>query len=100
MSRWIISKLYGKEQNVMDVRTRRDIQLVIDTMGYLAELENQDSMLVIECGQHMLADILSNDTLEPIETYIHRYCDVIDGPNDPHNAAYHATQILLHFAGS
>jgi len=50
-------------------------------MGYLAELSGQDLMLVVECGQHMLTDIESNDMLDPIASYLRRYCDVMDNPD-------------------
>lgn len=79
----------------MDTRTRRDIALVNETMGYLANLPGQDSMLVIECGQHMLFDLLGNDTLDPIGSYVKEYCDVIDGPEDADRIEM---QILLNYA--
>lgn len=79
----------------MDTRTRRDIALVNETMGFLANLPGQDSMFVIECGQHMLADLLGNDTLDPIINYVKRYCDVSDGPED---AARFEMKILLNYA--
>lgn len=81
----------------MDTRTRRDIQLVNDTMGYLSDLPGQDLMLVIECGQNMLADLLGNDHIDSLVDYIKRYCDVIDNAED---AERHETRILLKYAGS
>jgi len=82
----------------MDIRTRRDIALVNATMGYLANLQGQDLMLVIECGQAMLFDLLGADTLDPIENYIKMYCDVMDNPEA--DSRRHADKIILSVAGT
>jgi len=82
----------------MDIRTRRDIALVNATMGYLANLEGQDLMLVIECGQAMLIDLLGADTLDPIENYVKMYCDVMDSPEA--DSRRHADKIILSVAGT
>lgn len=81
----------------MDATERRDLQLVNDTMSYLCNEEGQDRTLVVECGQHMLSDILASGTLDPIENYVRRYCDVTDNDADVRRIA---DRIILNFSGA
>jgi hypothetical protein len=45
---------------------------------YMANLEGQDRVLVIEMSQDMLNDVIEGHGLKPMVSYVKRYCDVID----------------------
>lgn len=61
----------------MDAATRRDLLLITHTLEYLSDLEGQDSMLLVECAQTMLKDLLCQ-TILPLVNYVKHYCDVVD----------------------
>jgi hypothetical protein len=54
---------------------------------YLADLEGQDAVLVIEMSQAMLNDVIEGHGLKPMAEYVKRYCDVIDSEADAQRIA-------------
>lgn len=62
----------------MDADIREQLQLVYAATEFMANVDGQDAMLVIEMSQAMLSDVLNTGMLADLTGYIRRYCDVID----------------------
>jgi hypothetical protein len=56
-------------------------------VDHLADLEDQDLMLVIEMSQAMLNDLIEGRGLKPMVEYVKRYCDVLDSEADAERIA-------------
>jgi hypothetical protein len=56
-------------------------------VDYMADLEGQDRMLVIEMSQAMLNDLIEGRGLKPMVEYVKRYCDVIESDADAERIA-------------
>ena len=54
---------------------------------YMANLEGQDAVLVIEMSQAMLNDVIEGHGLKPMVSYVKRYCDVIGSEADAERIA-------------
>lgn len=70
----------------MDENTRQQLSRIYFAVEYLSSDEitddGQDSSLVIEMSQTMMSDLLNDGQLKPTATYIRRYCDVMDDPEN------------------
>lgn len=56
-------------------------------VDYMADLEGQDAVLVIEMSQAMLNDVIEGHGLKPMAEYVRHYCDVIDSDADAERIA-------------
>jgi hypothetical protein len=56
-------------------------------VDYMAGLEGQDPVLVIEMSQDMLNDVIEGRGLKPMGEYVARYCDVVDSEADAERIA-------------
>jgi len=56
-------------------------------VDYVAGLEGQDPVLVVEMSQAMINDVIETGDIHPMLDYVKRYCDVIDGPEDAERIA-------------
>jgi hypothetical protein len=56
-------------------------------VDYMADLEGQDPVLVIEMSQAMLNDLIEGRGLKPMAEYVKRYCDVIESDADAERIA-------------
>jgi hypothetical protein len=56
-------------------------------VDYMSNLDGQDTALVIEMSQAMLNDVIEGRGLEPMVSYVKRYCDVIDSEADAERIA-------------
>ena len=56
-------------------------------VDYMADLEGQDPVLVIEMSQAMLNDAIEGCGLKPMVEYVKRYCDVLDSEADAERIA-------------
>ena len=65
----------------MDNDTRQALTTIRAAITVLLGKEGQDRQLIADMADTMLADLLADDD-QPLERYILRYCDVIDGPAD------------------
>ena len=54
---------------------------------YMANLEGQDPVLVVEMSQAMLNDVIGGQGLKPMVSYVSRYCDVLDSETDAERIA-------------
>ena len=54
---------------------------------YMANLEGQDAVLVIEMSQAMLNDVIEGHGLMPMVSYVKRYCDFLDSEADAERIA-------------
>ena len=61
----------------MDAATRQQLQLVHAATAFMAALDGQDAVLVVEMAQAMLSDLLDTGALADLTGYVRRYCDVI-----------------------
>ena len=60
---------------------------VFYAVDYVADLEGQDPVLVIEMSQAMLNDLIEGRGLKPMAEYVKRYCDVIESDADAERIA-------------
>ena len=66
----------------MDEATRTQLSRIDAAIEFMANLEGQDPMLIVEMSQAMLADVIETGELRPMADYVKQYCDVIDSPED------------------
>jgi hypothetical protein len=59
-----------------------ELSRVYAAVDYLSGLEGQDTALTSEMSQAMLNDLIEHGQLNPMNTYIRRYCDVVDSPEE------------------
>ncbi len=71
--------------SMMDDTARNALVLIREAADYLANLEGQDHILIIEMTISMIDKLLAAEGLErvpDVAAYVRRYCNVIDGPAD------------------
>jgi hypothetical protein len=67
--------------------TATQLNRIFYAVEYMANLEGQDPVLVIEMSQAMLNNVIEGRGLEPMVEYVGRYCDVIDSEADAERIA-------------
>ncbi len=67
--------------------TTTQLNRIFYAVDYMADLEGQDPVLVIEMSQAMLNDLIEGRGLKPMVEYVERYCDVIDSAADAERIA-------------
>jgi hypothetical protein len=67
--------------------TTAQLTRIYDAVEFMASLEGQDKTLVIEMSQAMLNDMIEGHGLEPLVSYVKRYCDVLDSEDDAEHIA-------------
>lgn len=60
---------------------------IFNAVDYMADLEGQAAVLVIEMSQAMLNDVIEGRGLQPLVSYVTRYCDVIGSEADAERIA-------------
>lgn len=60
---------------------------IFSAVEHMANLEGQDAVLVVEMSQAMLTDVIEGRGLEPMVSYVTRYCDVADSETDAERIA-------------
>ena len=67
--------------------TTAQLNRVFFAVEYMANLDGQDPVLVIEMSQAMLNDVIEGHGLKPLVSYVKRYCDVLDSEDDAERIA-------------
>lgn len=70
----------------MNENIRTHLSKIYNAVEYMSSDEmrdnGQDSLLVLDMSQDMLADLLDQGQLRPTLDYVRNFCDVADGPDD------------------